>query len=230
MRTEAYNAFTRPIAAVRESARWTVALAVCLVVCALALGISATAQTIITFDPPGSVLTEAIAINNSGTITGAYLDANNLAHGFVRSSNGAITSFDVPGQGTQSGQGVNGADSINPRGEITGFYTDDGYVFHGYLRAREGSFVTFDAPGAGTGYLQGTFPQNINPAGVIAGQYFDASNVRHGFVRASDGTITSFDAPSAGTGPGQGTIPAGADGLNPAGVITGAYINIGSRR
>ena len=111
------------------------------------------------------MLTEALAINNAGTITGAYLDASNRPHGFVRDHDGTITSFDVPGEGTGSGQGVNAAYSINPRREITGFYTDDGYVYHGYLRARDGSFVTFDAPGAGTGLGQGTFATDINPKG-----------------------------------------------------------------
>ena len=219
MRTEACNVFTRPITATRESARWTVPLAVC----ALALGISATAQTIITFDPQGSVLTEALAVNDAGTIAGAFLDANNRPHGFVRAADGTITRFDVPGEGTGNGQGVNSAYSINPKGEITGYYTDHAYVYHGYLRARDGSFTTFDAPGAGTREGQGTLALDINPAGEIAGQYSDSNSVYHGFVRARDGTMTTFDAPGAGLDPGQGTFIVSVDGLNPEGTISGGY-------
>ena len=228
VRTAARNTLNLTIAAAANLSRRKLVLAVCLALCALALGISATAQTIITFDPPGSVLTEALAINNAGTIAGVYLDASNRAHGFVRAADGTITTFDVPGEGTLNGQGVNSAYSINPKGEITGFYTDDAYVYHGYLRARDGSFTTFDAPGAGTGEGQGTLALDINPAGVIAGQYSDSSSVYHGFVRARDGTITTFDAPGAGTSPGQGTLLSTVDGLNPEGTISRGYVNEGS--
>jgi hypothetical protein len=31
--------------------------------------------------------------------SGQYIDASNVAHGFVRASNGAITTFDAPGAG-----------------------------------------------------------------------------------------------------------------------------------
>ena len=37
-----------------------------------------------TFDPPGSVETHAVAINPSGAITGGYIDAKYLGHGFIR--------------------------------------------------------------------------------------------------------------------------------------------------
>jgi len=44
----------------------------------------------------------------------------------------------------------------------------------------------------------------------------------HTASRAPDGTITTFDAPGAGTGLFQGTY---ALGINPAGAITGTYID-----
>jgi hypothetical protein len=46
------------------------------------------------------------------------------------------------------------------------------------------------------------------------------------FVRPEP-TITTFDAPGAGTGPGQGTLPFA---INPAGPITGYYIDAGDAR
>jgi hypothetical protein len=93
------------------------------------------------------------------------------------------------------------------------------------LHVRDGTFIKFDPPGAGTGFRQGTFAICINPVGTIAGYYLDASNVYHSYVRASNGAITTFDTPGAGTGPGQGTITALVTGLNPAGAVTGPYLD-----
>jgi hypothetical protein len=93
------------------------------------------------------------------------------------------------------------------------------------VRARDGTITTFDVSGAGTGPNQGTIAADINPDGAIAGYFMDASNVAHGFVRAPRGTITTFDAPGAGTGSGQGTYVNTIDCLNPAGEITGDYLD-----
>jgi hypothetical protein len=69
----------------------------------------ANAQKIITFDAPGAgtgpyqgtgcfAYTDcSVLINDEGTITGYFLDANNVFHGFVRSPEGKFTSFDAPG-------------------------------------------------------------------------------------------------------------------------------------
>jgi hypothetical protein len=47
------------------------------------------AQTVTTFDVPGSTQTTASAINPAGLITGFYSDANFLAHGFLRKADGS---------------------------------------------------------------------------------------------------------------------------------------------
>lgn len=39
---------------------------------------------IVTVDPSGSVFTWSSGMNNLGAITGYYLDANNVYHGFLR--------------------------------------------------------------------------------------------------------------------------------------------------
>jgi len=157
-------------------------------------------------------------INPAGEITGQYIDVNNVAHCFVRSANGTITTCDVPAAGTGPGQGSYG-ESISPAGEILGTYSDASSVWHGFIRFRDGAIIVFDAPGAGTGPGQGTFVatfSGITPAGEITGYYFDGSNVIHGYVRAPDGAITTFDAPDAGTG-------TYAVSINPKGQVTGAY-------
>jgi hypothetical protein len=58
---------------------------------------------------------------------------SNVSHGFVRAGDGSITTFDVPGAGTGSGQGTNPVCN-NPAGAITGYYIDGSGVFHGFLR------------------------------------------------------------------------------------------------
>jgi hypothetical protein len=180
--------------------------------------------TFTTFDPPGSIFTQPTSINPAGIITGYYFDGSDVAHGFLRAKGGAITTFDAPGAGTGLFQGT-APFSINSGGAIAGFYVDDNNLLHDFLRRRDGTFTTFDAPGAGTGPGEGTQALNINPAEAIGGYYLDQSNVRHDFLRTPDGAITTFDAPGAGTGPFQGTFTAGVDGLNPAGTVTGYYLD-----
>jgi hypothetical protein len=68
-------------------------------------------QTIAVFDAPGAGTsrgqgTFGIAIHSSGAIAGAYVDANNVWHGFLRAPCGAVTTFDAPGAGAGSGQGT----------------------------------------------------------------------------------------------------------------------------
>src|SRR5215475_3575324 len=95
---------------------------------ALAISIPASAQTITTFDAPGTGTgafqgTYATNINPSGTIIGFSRDANDARHGFIRSQDGNFTIFDAPGAGTAVGQGTR-AYTINPSGTIAGFFSD----------------------------------------------------------------------------------------------------------
>jgi hypothetical protein len=195
------------------------------------------AQTIAVFDTPGAGTgflqgTVGIGITPAGAIAGAYIDANNVVHGFIRAPWGAFTTFDAPGAGTVPGvQGCTESCQgtipwgINPAGEITGQYMDANNVVHGFVRSANGAITTYDVPAAGTGPGQGTYGESINPTGEITGEYSDASSVWHGFIRFRDGAIIAFDAPGAGTGPGQGTLVATFSGITPAGEITGYYFD-----
>ena len=126
-----------------------------------------------------------LGLNQWGAIAGIYTDANNVYHGFLRSSYGHFTTFDAPGAGTGSYQGTGCPSdctvSLNDSGAITGIYTDANFVYHGYLRSPEGKIVTVDP--VGSTY---TFPASINDLGSITGYYTDANNVYHGFLRISD--------------------------------------------
>jgi hypothetical protein len=96
----------------------------------------------ITFDAPGAGTavgsgegTYPIANNPAGAITGWYVDANYLAHGFLRAPDGKFTIFDAPGAGTVVGswQGTYPMGN-NPAGVTTGYYLDANNVYHGFLR------------------------------------------------------------------------------------------------
>jgi len=146
--------------------------------------------------------------------------------------------FDAPGAGTGPGQGTV-AFGINPAGTITGFIRDANSARHGFLRAPDGTFTIFDDPAAGTcstscgtiGNGQGTRAFAINLSGQITGFFTDNAGRCHGYVRAPDGTFAQIDAPDAGTGPfPQGTFPSEITpmGINPAGAITGFYVDASS--
>ena len=183
--------------------------------CALGIGLPASAQTYAIFDPPGAVVTGPQDINPAGTIAGTFSDSSGAFHGFLRLPDGTITTFDVAGAVSTGGN------RINPAGSISGIYIDGSGIGHGFVRDPDGTFITYDAPGLGSTILN---PPgiSINPAGTVTGTYSDAAGVRHGFVRTADGTITAFDGPGAavGTGRSWGTYP---HGIDPAGVVTGFY-------
>ena len=220
-----------------QAERWFTVL--WLAVCMLGAGIFAMAQSprIIEFDAPGAgnaqgsgLGTQGESINPAGAITGLYADANNVMHGFLRTPQGRLITFDAPGAGTvpnlyfkstpagtYGGQGTY-AMSINPEGAIAGSYIDETNLGHGFLLAPDGKFTSFDDPDAGTTAYLGTFAWNINPAGVIAGNYWDAYSVRHGFVRTPNGKFANFD-PSGSVS----TFVCLAECINPAGAINGYY-------
>ncbi len=77
--------------------------------------------------------TNALSINPAETAAGSYTDANNVSHGFLRSRNGAITTFDAPGAGSGPGQGTSSF-YINPTGAIVGIYIDGNNGVHGFMR------------------------------------------------------------------------------------------------
>lgn len=145
----------------------------------LAWSSAAVAATITTFKIPHSEDTYPLAINSSGDVTGYYLDITG-GRGFIRASNGAVTTFAAFDSFTDP-------TGINRRGATTGAYGNG--AIHGFVRGPGGKTTSFDPDGS----VQ-TDPTGINSSGSIAGWYYDGSSV-HGFLRTND-TITSFDAGS----------------------------------
>ena len=129
------------------------ALALCLALCTLGLGLCASAKeprpSFIIFDAPGAGTdayqgTAPLAVDATGVIVGGYLDENYAWHGFLRAKGGRITTFDPSGAGTGPFQGTQ-AWSLNPVGEITGLYVDANGMLHGFLRAPNGRFTKLPA-------------------------------------------------------------------------------------
>ena len=215
----------------REGARGRIAiLCLCLTfVLATPARPQGSVGTFTTFDVPGAgkgVLegTTGASINAAGDIAGFYLVSPNVAHGFVRTANGAITKFDAPNAGTGMNQGTFPV-SINATRDIAGTYFDSNNVYHGFVRTANGAITEFDVPGAGTTGHRGTTPFSIDAVGDITGIYTDANALRHGFVRAASGKITPFDVTGAGTTgsvQGQGTQPIS---INSVGDIAGFYVD-----
>jgi hypothetical protein len=127
------------------------------------------------------------SINNEETITGIYIDANTLYHGFLRSPEGKFITVDAPRASTDPGGGDGTLPkSINAERTITGHYADAQAVIHGFVRSPNGQFTTFDSPGPTGDAGWGIFPESINDAGTIRGHYTDAVGLNHGFLQVHD--------------------------------------------
>lgn len=209
------------------SARLTVL--VTLLLCIASVPAGAEGPNIVSFDAPGADTnagdyngTFASGINNRGAVAGYYIDATNVYHGFVRSSDGMFTTFEAPGADTTTNS-FNGtvAAAINDLGEITGNYWDVSGFSHGFLRSPDGTFTTFDVPDAG-GY--GSTPIALNWEGAVVGYYTDQNYLFHAFVRNPNGAFVMWVGPgSCDTNGSQGCYGSAAFNINGFGVIVGSY-------
>jgi len=183
---------------------------------------------IVTFDVPGAGTatgqgTRPIGIVQAGWVMGSYIDAKNVAHGFVRAPNGLITRFNVQGMGESPGQGVVEVFGMTPWLEIVGDYLDSDNNYHAFLRTPFGEIKKFACPGAGPG---GTAAEADNQVGLISAMYLDDNGAWHGCLRTADGSFEGYDPPDAGINSAEGTYAAIFGGINQAGAVTGEYEDI----
>jgi hypothetical protein len=178
------------------------------------------AGTFTTFEAPdaGTAALEgtgALAMNASGEITGVYSNQVGVYHGFIRATNGTITTFDAGPVGAASSKSQGTIpDSINPDGDVAGVYIDGNGANHGFLRTFNGTITVFG--------LSGEAPRaaamSINASGEVAG-FGSLGGNPAGFVRGTDGTITIVSDPDAYGGTQVFAI-------NAAGAITGSYVDL----
>ncbi len=157
--------------------------AFCVGLCLLASCGATTAAQYAIFDAPGSSCTYGQAVNPSETIAGYYFNGAN--HGFVRTPDGTLSTFDPDGSTNT------GPMAIDSDGTVTGFFDVGESGTHGFLRAPDGGITVFDPPKS-----LSTIPSGISN-GIVAGtaSLSDSNYANSGFVRAADGTFTLFNVP-----------------------------------
>ncbi|HYL64930.1 MAG TPA: chitobiase/beta-hexosaminidase C-terminal domain-containing protein [Candidatus Methylomirabilis sp.] len=147
--------------------------------------------------------TIAVAIDTAGDIAGIYADTNSVNHGYIRTANGTITSFDAPGVGTAGTFPGTNPTSMNAGGDIAGFYADASGTNHAFVRNFSTGAISapLDAPNAGkSGMLNGTVPFSINASDDLTGTYVDASVAFHGFTYgATSAAATPTFSPAPGS-------------------------------
>jgi arylsulfate sulfotransferase len=157
------------------------------------------ALTFVPLDVPGSTLTDANGINNSGAVVGTYT-AGGVTHGFLL-RDGSYTTLDVPGAARTE------AWAINDSGDVVGSYTAGG-VTHGFLLSGA-AYTTFDPPGSTF-----TVPRGISNSGRVVGGY-TAAGTSHDFV-LSGGEFTTIDVPGA-------LFTSYASGISDRGQVVGRF-------
>lgn len=147
------------------------------------------------FEPPDSLNSQVIGMNEEGTVLGLYTETNSTppAHGYLRCPNGMLTIFDYPGSIATL------PSAINAEGEVTGIFQSVNNGVHStgaFLRLPNGEFTSFVIPQSNPPNIS-PLPTAINARGEIAGLFFDNDGT-HEFVRARDGRVTTFDIPGVG--------------------------------
>jgi len=129
---------------------------VCIVPVALVFARPVLAKPVYTILPANTLV---VAINDGGAVTGHYSDNG----GFLRTPDGKITPFHVPGDANGTWPG-----SINTDDTITGYDKDVNFVGHGFVRTAAGKITVFDPTGS-----HDTIALGITKTGAIGGYYFD---------------------------------------------------------
>jgi hypothetical protein len=160
---------------------------------------------ITTFHAPRVQDATPTAINDNGVIVGFY-PVVNVTRAFIRTADGKITGFDVPGNNISTM-----ATSINNDGVITGSFIDATRTQYAFVRFSDGHFNRFG------GFGKNFTPSGINASGAVTGTYFVSRlNRQFGFVRQSDGLFQKLNAPGAN----GGTF---ASSINASGAVGGSF-------
>lgn len=162
-----------------------------------------------TFDvPPGEYGTYPYGINSMNVMAGTWFTCQYYcSNGFVRASDGAITTFNPVASDYTL------VNTINSKNVIAGSYGDSSGTSHGFLRNPDASFTLFDFPGAP---IAAGVP-GLNTKGDAVGYYVDTNNFNHGFLRLRNGAFKTIDMKNA--------TYTQATAINDNRVIAGSYID-----
>jgi len=160
----------------------------------------------LTFDPPGSVDTVPLAVNDLGESVGRFQDSAGTVHGYLRHADGSFVTLDVPGATFTS------AIDINDAGTIVGRWQDAAGASHAFTRSPSGSYTAVDFPGA----VDSEFTA-INLQGNLVGDY-DLGNLftSIGFLDTR-GMFAAFEDPAAAS------METAAFGINSANFLSGFF-------
>lgn len=185
------------------------ALNLCLAVAAGAASARAANYIFTIIDHPlGIKGALAFGINSSSVVTGYYLDAKSVAHGYLLRQ-GVFEAIAHPlGVNGTYPRGVNDAEAV-----VGNYYATNGN--HGFI-FQNGNYTTLDYPLASS-----TIAYGISSSGEVVGSYSDGSVV-HGF-RFKDGVFTTIDNP-LGVDPVEPDCGGNAAyGVNASGVVVGEW-------
>jgi PEP-CTERM motif len=130
------------------------------------------------FLPSGILNSQAVGINNTGTVSGFYEDAAGVFHGYILSPTDVLTILNFPAAMDTSAAGINNL------GEVVGFYVDSMGAMHGFTY-NAGVYTTVDDPsGVGTTTING-----INDKGQLVGFYVNGADNTIGFIANPVSTV-----------------------------------------
>ena len=162
-----------------------------------------------------NTFTEALGINDEGTVVGEFFDSSaNQFSGFFE-EHGVFTTYNLPGLSPGSETAIVG---INDWGDICGFYLDSSNftILNSFIVTKSGQITKFSLSPV-TNFTEAIA---INNHDVVVGTFEDASGIFHGFIRQPDGTVTVITVPNSSTTPGFGTTTLG---INEGGWISGHF-------
>lgn len=162
--------------------RVNTAIAFGLLLSAVASGAQAQAWlTIALPDDAGSQVLPA-GINGDNVIAGSYQRSDGNIVGFVRTPDGALSTFSAGDQA----RGITVA-GINAKGSVAGTAVFSDHM-SGFLRSPDGQVLTFFV-----GMSNQVEASCINDRDDIGGIYYAAKSV--GYIRYADGTVAQFGSP-----------------------------------
>lgn len=203
-------------------------LGVLLVFMFVAVGIAAAPPLTFTFSDvhanKTATETDTFGVNNSATIAGDYVDANNVQHGMIKG--GKLITIDHPNCTTSGGftAGAIAFYGLNKSCAAAGWCTSTKTgLYEGFVYA-SGKFTPINFPKS-----NGTQALGINDTGDVVGLYLDSGGVQHGFVKKGS-KYTSIDvAGDSSTEAWESTTPARSQCL-PSVQLAGTIVSFTTER